>query len=191
MGTSVKLATSGGLVTFMREQLGKPIPSPVVLGQMKVPGRRQRPRPNRKFYQFDHRKGKTISPTRCVGNEVCGTGLSSWAWRRKKRRPSAGRRSADSSSFTRDKTVSVNHYYFYIDDIDFGPLFLEGVQLCAVGNQALPEWTRMGQAATGAGGGRLRSAGQGLSILQAAGKNAQRSVIRWDRRRSIECSGNG
>ncbi|HEV2445748.1 MAG TPA: hypothetical protein VGS58_07490, partial [Candidatus Sulfopaludibacter sp.] len=25
---------SGGLVTFMREQLGKPIPSPVVLGQM-------------------------------------------------------------------------------------------------------------------------------------------------------------
>src|ERR1700684_875730 len=28
------LATSGGLVTFMREQLGKPIPSPVVLGQL-------------------------------------------------------------------------------------------------------------------------------------------------------------
>src|ERR1051325_4309151 len=29
-----KLATSGGLVTFMREQLGKPIPSPVVLVQV-------------------------------------------------------------------------------------------------------------------------------------------------------------
>ena len=29
-----KLATPGGLVTFMREQLGKPIPSPVVLGQV-------------------------------------------------------------------------------------------------------------------------------------------------------------
>jgi hypothetical protein len=28
------LATSGGLVTFMREQLDKPIPSPVVLGQV-------------------------------------------------------------------------------------------------------------------------------------------------------------
>src|SRR5438105_4728604 len=28
------LAISGGLVTFMREQLGKPIPSPVVLGQV-------------------------------------------------------------------------------------------------------------------------------------------------------------
>jgi len=28
------LATAGGLVTFMRGQLGKPIPSPVVLGQV-------------------------------------------------------------------------------------------------------------------------------------------------------------
>jgi hypothetical protein len=28
------LATSGGLVSFMRVQLGKPIPSPVVLGQV-------------------------------------------------------------------------------------------------------------------------------------------------------------
>ena len=28
------LATSGGLVTFMREQLDKPIASPVVLGQI-------------------------------------------------------------------------------------------------------------------------------------------------------------
>ena len=28
------LAISGGLVTFMREQLGKPIPSPVVLGEV-------------------------------------------------------------------------------------------------------------------------------------------------------------
>lgn len=29
-----KLATSGGLVTFMRERPGKPIPSPLVLGQI-------------------------------------------------------------------------------------------------------------------------------------------------------------
>ncbi len=28
------LTTSGGLVSFMREQLGKPMPSPVVLGQV-------------------------------------------------------------------------------------------------------------------------------------------------------------
>ena len=27
--------------------------------------------------------------------------------------------------FERDKPVYVNHYYFYIDDEDFGPLFLK------------------------------------------------------------------
>ena len=27
--------------------------------------------------------------------------------------------------FNRDKNVYVNHYYFYIDDEDFGPLFLK------------------------------------------------------------------
>jgi hypothetical protein len=29
-----RLATPGGVVKFMRDQLGKPIPSPVVLGQI-------------------------------------------------------------------------------------------------------------------------------------------------------------
>jgi hypothetical protein len=27
--------------------------------------------------------------------------------------------------FNRDKAVYVNHYYFYIDDEDFGPLFIK------------------------------------------------------------------
>src|ERR1700728_3199862 len=35
-----RLATSGGLVTFMQQQLGKPIPSPVVLGQVTEKERR-------------------------------------------------------------------------------------------------------------------------------------------------------
>ena len=47
--------------------------------------------------------------------------------------------------FTRDKTVYVNHYYFYIDDEDFGPLFLKvcsyapwGTKLCLNGH----EWAK-------------------------------------------------
>ena len=56
------LATAGGLVTFMREQLGKPIPSPVVLGQVTekfrdavkaMAERQQIP-----IYQFDHKERK-------------------------------------------------------------------------------------------------------------------------------------
>ena len=47
--------------------------------------------------------------------------------------------------FTRDKTVYVNHYYFYIDDADFGPLFLKvcsyapwSTKLCLNGH----EWAK-------------------------------------------------
>jgi hypothetical protein len=47
--------------------------------------------------------------------------------------------------FNRDKTVYVNHYYFYIDDEDFGPLFIKvcsyapwGIKLCLNGH----EWAK-------------------------------------------------
>ena len=57
-----KLATSGGLVTFMREQLGKPIPSPVVLGQVTEKFREAvkglAEREQIPLYQFDHRERK-------------------------------------------------------------------------------------------------------------------------------------
>src|SRR5687767_15350779 len=50
------------------------------------------------------------------------------------------RRSSD--LFDRDKTVYVNHYYFYIDDADFGPLFIKvcsyapwGTKLCLNGHE--------------------------------------------------------
>ena len=47
--------------------------------------------------------------------------------------------------FDRDKTVYVNHYYFYIDDEEFGPLFLKicsyapwSMKLCLNGH----EWVK-------------------------------------------------
>jgi len=60
------LATAGGLVAFMREQLGKPIPSPVVLGQVtekfrdavKAMAERQQIR----FTSSTTRSGRTMSP---------------------------------------------------------------------------------------------------------------------------------
>jgi hypothetical protein len=56
------LATAGGLVTFMREQLGKPIPSPVVLGQVTEKFRdavkAMAEREQIPIYQFDHKERK-------------------------------------------------------------------------------------------------------------------------------------
>lgn len=44
--------------------------------------------------------------------------------------------------FDRDKTVYVNHYYFYIDDEDFGPIFIKvcsyapwGIKFCLNGHE--------------------------------------------------------
>src|SRR5882762_9163628 len=56
------LARPGGLVTFMREQLGKPIPSPVVLGQITEKFRESvkamAERERIPIYQFDHKERK-------------------------------------------------------------------------------------------------------------------------------------
>src|SRR5881397_3280883 len=57
-----RLATSGGLVTFMREQLDKPIPSPVVLGQVTEKFREavkaMAEREQIPIYQFNHKERK-------------------------------------------------------------------------------------------------------------------------------------
>jgi hypothetical protein len=56
------LATAGGLVTFMRVQLGKPIPSPVLLGQVTEKFREavkaQAERQQIPVYQFQHKERK-------------------------------------------------------------------------------------------------------------------------------------
>jgi hypothetical protein len=143
------LATSGGLVTFMREQLGKPIPSPVVLGQVTerfreavkaLAERQQIP-----IYQFAHGERKDdvanqIRQQRGVQDGIVFIGVA-----QEKAQAFQGKKINGQFEFTRDKTVYVNHYYFYIDDGDFGPLFLKvcsyapwGTKLCLNGH----EWAK-------------------------------------------------
>ena len=83
MGTSGRWATSGGLVNFMRGQLGKPIPSPVVLGQVtekfrdavKAEAERQQIR----VYQFTTKSGKTTWPTGRPARE-CSLNTTEFPW---------------------------------------------------------------------------------------------------------------
>src|SRR5205807_3068874 len=91
------LATSGGLVTFMREQLHKPIPSPVVLGQVTEKFReavkamsewQQIP-----VYQFDHKERKDEVANQIRRQVASATGSSSSESRRRRRRRSKARRS--------------------------------------------------------------------------------------------------
>ena len=143
------LATSGGLVTFMREQLGKPVPSPVVLGQVTEKFREAvkalAEREQIPLYQFDHQERKDdvanrFRQQRGVRDSIVFIGVAqerAQAWN--------GRKVNGQFEFTRDKTVYVNHYYFYIDDADFGPLFIKvcsyapwGAKLCLNGH----EWAK-------------------------------------------------
>ena len=143
------LATSGGLVTFMREQLGKPIPSPVVLGQVTekfresvkaIAEREQIP-----IYQFDHQERKDDVANRFRQQRDVREGIVFIGVAQEKAQAWNGRKVNGQFEFTRDKTVYVNHYYFYIDDAEFGPLFIKvcsyapwGTKLCLNGH----EWAK-------------------------------------------------
>lgn len=143
------LATAGRLVFFMREQLGKPIPSPVVLGQVTerfredvkaMAAREQIP-----IYAFNHKDRKDdvanrIRKERGVRDAVVFTGVA-----QEKAHTFQGKKIDGQFLFTRDKAVYVNHYYFYIDDADFSPLFLKvcsyapwAIKVCLNGH----EWAK-------------------------------------------------
>src|SRR3982750_634473 len=148
-GYSGGLATPGGLVTFMRVQLGKPIPSPVVLGQVTERFREavkaQAERQQIPIYQFQHKERKDdmandFRRQRCVRDQIVFIGGA-----QEKAKAFSGTKINGQFQFHRDKTVYVNHYYFYIDDEDFGPLFIKvcsyapwGIKLCLNGH----EWAK-------------------------------------------------
>jgi hypothetical protein len=144
-----QLATSGGLVTFMRQQLGKPIPSPVVLGQITERFRdavkamaEQQPIP---IYHFNHQERKDDVANKMRQQRGIRDGIVFIGVAQEKAQAFQGKKIDGQFQYTRDKTVYVNHYYFYIDDADFGPLFLKvcsyapwGTKLCLNGH----EWAK-------------------------------------------------
>jgi hypothetical protein len=143
------LATSGGLVTFMREQLRKPIPSPVVLRQVSESFREavkaQATREQIPIYQFQHKERKDEVANRIRQQRGVRDGIVFIGVAQEKAQAFQGKKINGQFQFTRDKTVYVNHYYFYIDDVDFGPLFIKvcsyapwGTKLCVNGH----EWAK-------------------------------------------------
>lgn len=111
-----RLATSGGLVTFMREQLGKPIPSPVVLGQVTEKFREavkaQADRQQIPIYQFNHKERKDDVANRIRQQRGIRDGIVFIGIAQEKAQGFQGKKINGQFEFTRDKTVYVNHYYF-------------------------------------------------------------------------------
>ena len=144
-----KLATGPGLVTFLREQLEKPIPSPVVLGQIsekfrqavkELAAQEQIP-----VYSFTHKERKDEVANQLRRQRGVRDGIVFIGVAQEKAKAYNGKKVNGQFQYDRDKTVYVNHYYFYIDDEDFGPLFLKvcsyapwGIKLCLNGH----EWAK-------------------------------------------------
>jgi hypothetical protein len=92
--------------------------------------------------------------------------------------------------FTRDKAVYVNHYYFYIDDADFGPLFIKvcsyapwAIKVCLNGQErAERQMEKKGIAYEALDNGFLS---------RADADNYRRPAMRSRPKTSSSCSGNG
>jgi hypothetical protein len=108
------LATSGGLVTFMREQLGKPIASPVVLGQITEKFRESvralAERERIPIYQFDHKERKDDVANRFREQRGIRDGIVFIGVAQEKAQAFQGKKIDGFFQFTRDKTVYVSHY---------------------------------------------------------------------------------
>ena len=144
-----KLATGPGLMMFMRGQLGKPVPSPVVLGQVSEKFRQavkaQAEREQIPIYQFQHKERKDDIANDFRRQRQVRDGIVFIGVAQEKAQAFNGKKVNGQFQFDRDKTVYVNHYYFYIDDADFGPLFLKvcsyapwSTKLCLNGH----EWAK-------------------------------------------------
>jgi hypothetical protein len=144
-----KLATGPGLVFFMRDQLAKPIPSPVVLGQISEKFREAvkelAEQEDIPVYQFRHKERKDDIANRYRRHRNVRDAIVFVGVAQEKAQAFHGKKLNGQFQFDRDKTVYVNHYYFYIDDEEFGPMFLKvcsyapwSMKLCLNGH----EWAK-------------------------------------------------
>ena len=158
-GYVATLATPGGLVSFLRQHRGKPIPSPAVLGQITADFRDRvkgfAEANGVPMISFGHKERKDeianrLRQKRGVRHGVVFIGVAQEKTKSFSGKPIAGR--AGWFEYNRDKTVYVNQYYFYVDDEQFGPGFLKvcsyapwGLKICLNGH----EWAKRQMEAEG------------------------------------------
>src|SRR6266571_978151 len=143
------LATGGALVGFLTQHLGKPIPSPALLGQITeawvAAVKNMAAQQGIPVVHFQHGERKDevanrLRQQRGVRDQVVFIGVA-----QEKAQTFSARKEGSTFHYDRDKTVYVNHYYFYLDDEDFGPIFLKvcsyapwSLKLCLNGH----EWAK-------------------------------------------------
>jgi hypothetical protein len=146
------LQTGGNLVNFLTKHLGNSIPSPVLLGQItekfradvkKFAEDNQIP-----FIQFSRGERKDDIAQTYRRDFTKEEGVVFIGVAQEKAQAFKGKRSPDPKriNFEWDRqSVAVNHYYFYLQDREFGPSFIKvcsyapyGIRLCLNGH----EWVK-------------------------------------------------
>ena len=148
-----KLQTSGGLCYFLRDHLGHPIPSPALfppihdrlIAAIKTFATAQ----DAPLIAFERgqRKDDVVAEYRAgrpMEDGVTVIGVAQEKMRAFKAQKRCGPGKAVSFDFSR-QSVAVNHYYFYVQDPDWGPAFLKlgtylpyPIKLCLNGH----EWVK-------------------------------------------------
>lgn len=128
-----KLQTSGGLCYFLRDHHGHPIPSPAlfrpmhdrfVTGVQHFAARHQIPVV---LFESGQSKDAVVAPYRARFTAREGVVILGVA-QEKMRSFKAHKRQGPGTKITFDfsrQAVAVNHYYFYVQDPDWGPAFLK------------------------------------------------------------------
>jgi hypothetical protein len=136
------LATPGGLITFIRDHLGKPVPSPAVLGQVTSTFRDSvqafAAENEIPLIKFEHGERKDDRANQLRRDRGIRGGVVFIGVAQEKAKTFSGKLMPEKGrgwfEYTRDKSVYVNHYYFYVDDEEFGPAF---VKVCSYAPWAL------------------------------------------------------
>lgn len=148
-----KLQTSGGLCYFLRDHLGHPIPSPALFAPMRerFVGAITRYATAQDIplitFERGQRKDDVVAAHRTqrpMTDGVVVIGVAQEKMRAFKAHQLPARGRAVSFDFSR-QSVAVNHYYFYVQDPDWGPAFLKigtylpyPIKLCLNGH----EWAK-------------------------------------------------
>lgn len=148
-----RLQTSGYLVRFLMDHLGKQIPSPALLGQMTqgfVGAVKAFARENGiPIVKFKHGQRKDDIANEIRKKRPVRDGVVFISVAQEKAVAFTGHKQNNkgyvSFDYRRDKSVYVNSYYFYLDDKEFGPAFIKvcsyapwGIKLCLNGH----EWAK-------------------------------------------------
>jgi hypothetical protein len=148
-----KLQTSGGLCYFLRDHRGHPIPSPALfkplhdgfIAAIKAYATRQAV----PLIEFERgqRKDDVVAAHRTrrpMADGVVVIGVAQEKMRAFKAHKRSGPQGGVTFDFSR-QSVAVNHYYFYVQDPDWGPAFLKfgtylpyPIKLCLNGH----EWVK-------------------------------------------------